>query len=205
MLRKSQRYVYRTIRSELIRLGISIDSDSGPIGTTVASISSQTYTPTRPLPSDTDQFSSVTNTLWQTRTNTEEPSEGITLWRLLGSQDQHTELSLASSLLRSAIEAASHVGFLTLPEGARRSLDRLDEETVEKLCKETGADIRIPGEDELWHCTIVFVGMSLYPFTTKSYSYMRIFSTGPKSAIEFAKETILEICIATGGIRNRSG
>lgn len=76
---------------------------------------------------------------------------------------------------------------------------------MEKLCKETGADIRIPGEDELWHCTIAFVGMSLYPFTTKSYSYMRIFSTGPKSAIEFAKETILEICIATGGIRNRSG
>jgi hypothetical protein len=43
------------------------------------------------------------------------------------------------------------------------SLNRLDEERVEKLCKETEADIWIPKEDELWHCTVVFIGALLVP------------------------------------------
>ena len=152
--------MYRAIRSDLIRLGISIDSDSGPLPSFGALGNSNSYNPTRPLPSDEDEFSLNTNTLWQLRPNIEEPSEGLALWRLLGSQDQHAELSTASNLLRSAIESATHVGFLTLPEDARRSLDRLvsDDGRVETLCKECGCDIKIPKEDELWHCTIVFIG-----------------------------------------------
>jgi hypothetical protein len=116
------------------------------------------YIPTRPLPDETDIFSSTTDILWQLRENKEEPGEGLSLWRLVGAQDQHAELSAASTLLRSAIERATHVAFLTLPEEARKSLNRLDDDRVENLCKETGADIRIPKEDELWHCTIIFIG-----------------------------------------------
>jgi len=173
LVRKSQRYVYRSIRSELIRLGISIDSESGPVPLPGEAGG---YIPTRPLPNDSDGFTSD-GTLWQLRENKEEPGEGISLWRLLGAQDQHAELNAASALLRGAIERATHIGFLTLPEESRKVLKLLDAERIETLFKETGADIRIPKEDELWHCTVVFIG--------------------PKLSVEFARETILEMCRAT--------
>ncbi|KZT34303.1 hypothetical protein SISSUDRAFT_295828 [Sistotremastrum suecicum HHB10207 ss-3] len=129
------------------------------------------------MPLDSDVWD-PNGTLWQIRRNVEEPGEGVCVWRLTGPVE--SDLRAIDQLINASVAAASHLGFLTVPENNRTRLASLEEETIESLCSETGTDIHVPQTDDLWHCTAVILG--------------------PREALNMAKLRILNICNRPGAV-----
>ena len=172
--------IFRTLRT----YGVEAEPSTQP---------SRSVTPSRPSNSATpaarvdDVEESVAEAQWEVIDNYTDAEEGDSTWTLKG-RDQGG-IDTAKTTITQAIEkaeAATHVGFLTLPDSS--SFPRIvgtKGSNIARLYDMTGAHILV-GRD---NSTIIITGM-FYHFVWKNRK--KLIVLGSASSLEAAKEAILK-------------
>jgi hypothetical protein len=174
----SQGAIFRTLRS----FGVDAEPSAQP---TKPSLPSRPSGSTAPAARVDD---AVTEAQWEVVENYTDAEEGESTWTLRA-RDQ-ANLDKAKSAIQEAVDkakAATHVGFLTLPD--RSSFPRIvgaKGSNIARLHAMTGASIHVGRENN----TITITGLFSVALAPKLC--LRQLCIGPISSLEEAKEAILK-------------
>lgn len=172
--------IFRTLRAHH---GVEAELSVQP---TRPAVPSRPVSSTAPTARVDDEEDVVTEAQWEVVENYTDAEEGESTWTLKG-RDQ-ASLDKAKSIITEAIEkarAATHVGFLTLPD--RSSFPRIvgtKGSNIARLHEMTGADIHVGRDNN----TIVIIGS----FAVSSRSQIYNVYIGTVSSLEAAREAILK-------------
>ena len=177
----SQGAIFRTLRS----FGVDAEPSAQP---TKPSLPTRPSGSTAPAARVDDAESAVTEAQWEVVENYTDAEEGESTWTLRA-RDQ-ANIDKAKSAIQEAVDkakAATHVGFLTLPD--RSSFPRIvgaKGSNIARLHAMTGASIHVGRENN----TITITGS--FSVALAARSCLRRQCIGPISSLEEAKEAILK-------------
>ena len=186
----SQGAIFRTLRV----FGVDAEPSAQPTKSLLPSGSSSTA-----LAARVDDTESITEEQWEIVENYKDAEEGDSTWTLKG-RDQ-AGIDKAKTAIQEVIDkatAATHVGFLTLPD--RSSFPRIvgaKGSNIARLHAMTGASIHVGRENS----TITITGP--FSVTRMASSSSRDNCIGPLSSLEEAKEAIMKT--VHGSSRQRRG
>ena len=177
----SQGAIFRTLRS----FGVDAEPSAQP---TKPSLPTRPSGSTAPAARVDDAESTVTEAQWEVVENYTDAEEGESTWTLRA-RDQ-ANIDKAKSAIQEAVDkakAATHVGFLTLPD--RSSFPRIvgaKGSNIARLHAMTGASIHVGRENN----TITITGS--FSVALAARLCLRRQCIGPISSLEEAKEAILK-------------
>ena len=180
----SQGAIFRTLRV----FGVDAEPSAHPTKSSLPSRPSSS-TALAARVDDAESTSTTTEEQWEIVENYKDAEEGDSTWTLKG-RDQ-AGIDKAKSAIQEAIDkakAATHVGFLTLPD--RSSFPRIvgaKGSNIARLHSMTGASIHVGREN-----SIITITGSFSVTLTASSSLRGSNNIGPISSLEEAREAILK-------------